>query len=115
LGRFDRIFHPAAALLVFPVLVLAAATHAPRYPRLAQRLGQLSYPLYAIHFPVIVGVNVLQYRGVLPFDGAALALLKAGLALVLAWLAWRFYETPVRAALRRALVRRDGGESAPAQ
>ena len=54
-------------------------------------LGQISYPLYLFHWPVII-----LMRDTLP--EVTLAWRLAGLAgsVLLAWLTWRFVETPLR-------------------
>lgn len=101
--RFVAIYDVAVALGIYPLLILAAAGSAPVWPRLCSVAGTLSYPLYAIHMPILLVAGGLASRLGLensaaePVAGTALFVAIAGVS----WLASTWYDVPVRAALRR--------------
>lgn len=57
------------------------------------RLGLFSYPLYLLHWPLLVFLQ-LTWHGGAP---APVLLLAALLSVLLAWATWRFLESPLRA------------------
>ena len=69
-------------------------------------LGQLSYPVYIVHYPVMymfyawVWSHGLSFADVWP----VCAVLFVGI-IVFAWLVMRFYDTPVRRALSRRFLK----------
>jgi peptidoglycan/LPS O-acetylase OafA/YrhL len=85
--------------LLFPVIVLLAlrARIPPSARRLATWLGALSYPLYAIHYPLLlIATGIIGTR-----PGAAALWAGTGLAMVLFAAAIAYlYERPARAWLR---------------
>ncbi|NML64797.1 acyltransferase [Hymenobacter sp. RP-2-7] len=94
-------YEAGCVILVFPVLVAAGAgSLAGGGPALAfcRWGGRLSYPLYLLHYPFIsifinwVNASHATLRQALPVMGALLAFF-----LLLAWVAVRFYDEPVRA------------------
>lgn len=64
-------------LLVCPLLVWVAASGKLPLPRVWLFLSAMSYPLYALHVPVLQWV---ESAGILPWWGALVALTLAGLA-----------------------------------
>jgi len=105
-GLYDAL----CVILVFPCLVwlgasqlcVGAVTH-----RVSHFLGELSYPLYAVHYPLMY----LFYAHI-GFDGNLVpiskmadvwpvALLLPLACILLAWLCWRFYDTRLRRYLAR--------------
>ena len=96
-----------AVLLLFPaVLVIAARTRPPVALALTSKIaGDLSYPLYAVHSPMLafaVGVGDLLGINGWPFRVAALLI-----ALGTAWAAMRWWDTPVRRFVSRQLRTRE--------
>ena len=89
----------ACIILVFPVIVAigAGATVSERMKRICDRAGAISYPLYITHYPFIyVYTEWIWFRKpsaetVIP---AAICLLFG--SVVLAWLALKWYDIPVR-------------------
>ncbi|MDU9032586.1 acyltransferase [Pseudomonas corrugata] len=55
-------------------------------------VGLLSYSFYLWHWPVYVYANAISIDGIQPWEAAGWIVL----ALVLAWLSWRFVELPFR-------------------
>jgi peptidoglycan/LPS O-acetylase OafA/YrhL len=89
----------AIIVLVFPFLVGSAAASEPaRMPWIAHGLpGELSYPIYAIHYPIVRVVTSMLKHSLLSAVGR-LAVAAATLAVVclLAGALWQFYDKPVR-------------------
>lgn len=75
--------------------------------------GDLSYPVYALHWPIMaLALGPLSSTGLLPNRVAAV--LATGTCAV-AWLAAFAYDAPVRARLSRwTMLRRSQVEKAPA-
>ncbi len=103
LGNLPGLFAAAVVLVGFPTLMIAAVQARAPGPRLARMFGlsgEISYPLYAIHGPLIVGLMMaskfwnwplpaLQPWGVGLVIAPALAVLALGVS--------RAYDQPVRA------------------
>ena len=105
-------------LIGSPLLVLAGSLVRPVgiTERLALLSGELSYPIYALHYPIFVWVNgtyqeLLHRRDFLP-DSALTALIVP----LACYLLLQIYDKPVRSWLERCLpVRRpQSGNAAPA-
>ena len=95
----------AVVLFILPSLVVLAisAPLGPRATRIATWLGALSYPLYAIHVPLLRACNVLIDH--LPDDWQAAGWwISLPLTLALAVAFERFYDAPIRRRLRRPAV-----------
>lgn len=92
----------AALLIVFPaVIALGAARGRAAATRTERLLGDLSYPVYILHWPLLVAAH----RFVRPHLGAEAAVAGGMVAAVaFAWAALRFYDAPVRAWLARSLL-----------
>lgn len=95
-GAYDAL----CAVAVFPLLVYIGAsgrTTDKFTTRLCKFLGDISYPLYMVHYPFIylyfawVKNENLTFRESLP---AAAALVAGSIAL--AWLCLKFYDEPIR-------------------
>jgi peptidoglycan/LPS O-acetylase OafA/YrhL len=98
------IIAPLIVYLLFPLIILGGAAREARFPRLCTFLGGISYPLYILHLPLIAAFGRLLAGLALPASTAIL--IKGAAALIVVWLAWRFYDEPVRAWLRRRFARR---------
>ena len=81
-----------ALMIGFPILVLLGAVVQVRSTVVATELGRISYPLYAIHLPVVVAFGWLS----LPFVIVGARLLD------------RYYDVPVRRWLARKTGRLKG-------
>lgn len=94
-------FPGTAALL--PVLGAVALIWAGEAPgnrvsrvlgnRLLVGIGLISYSLYLWHWPVLVGLRLLQGSPHLP---TTVALFAVALSLVIAWASWKYIEQPFR-------------------
>ncbi|MEH3105923.1 MAG: acyltransferase [Sphingomonas fennica] len=103
------VYDPVAVVLVCP-LILWLALHAAPGPRAAAVsgwAGALSYPVYALHQPLVQAGGALALR--LTPDRTGLALLAAAailLVIALSWAALLLYDAPVRAWASRRWLRR---------
>lgn len=96
----SAIYDPLVILGIYPLLILAGAAHEPRFPAVARLLGNLSYPLYILHYPVSRAMVLMfpeQRRDAELWFGVAVVALSIAVSLA----AWRYYDEPVRRALRR--------------
>jgi peptidoglycan/LPS O-acetylase OafA/YrhL len=105
----NGVFDAAMVMLAFPLILIVAA-HAPANSRLDpiwRYFGTLSYPVYVIHYPLVVVFSNLAKAHRLnsyALTGAAFATLLV--VLLAANLASRFYDIPVRRWLARDSQRR---------
>lgn len=106
----NGVYDALCAVVLFPLIVWIGAsgkTTDRMTSRICKFLGDISYPLYMVHYPFIylyyawVKNENLTFGQSLP--GAA-ALVAGSVAL--AWLCLRFYDEPVRRFLSKRLLRR---------
>lgn len=97
-------FDLAFCLVVAPLLVfLATRTEpGPQETRLYLFLGMISYPVYMIHMPMVSAVGAFLNR--IPASAAFLAAMSLFFFVALAALVDRFYDRPIRAALRHRFL-----------
>jgi peptidoglycan/LPS O-acetylase OafA/YrhL len=99
----------ALLLPLFGALILALAFASPQVEshfgnRLAHRLGEWSYALYILHFPVMLFYsNVASHRWAPQTDTAGGVVLQIALCLGAAGLGFHLVEVPARRRIRRAL------------
>jgi len=100
-GVANGLYQALCILLVFPLVVLIGAggkTTNPTSVRICKFLGELSYPLYITHFPVMY----MQMAWVGNHPGAPLwqhIMLNVGVvtfSIILAWTVYKAYDLPVR-------------------
>ena len=110
-----------AAVLVWsavavPLLVLAGASVVVpvRLKAPCAALGALSYPIYALHYPVFCWINGIMQAGLHRQDARAEAPVVILGVIAVSALALATYDTPVRRALGRLLRRGDDRKSKPA-
>lgn len=106
---WNAVYDSVATLFIFPAIVYigACGTTTDRFStNICNFLGELSYPVYIIHYPVMymfyawVWANGYTFGQVWP---VCCALFPA--IILMAWLALRFYDAPVRALLARKLLK----------
>jgi peptidoglycan/LPS O-acetylase OafA/YrhL len=103
----NGIYDAVAVIVCFPA-ILCLATLAPAaasLDRIWSALGVLSYPLYVLHFPLVVVVSNLAHQhhlhGAMLYT-AAIATFAAAVAVSLA--AYNIYDLPFRSALTKRFV-----------
>lgn len=105
-GPVSAALELALVVGLFPLLVMLGVE--AKAGRVAGELGALSFPLYAIHFPVLVALKV-GHAPQWAFAGAAVVLLGA------AWALGRWVDEPLNRWRRTARKARAGrGEAVPA-
>lgn len=96
----NGLYEAACILIAFPTVVWLGACGTLKRAAETQVctfLGNVSYPLYIIHYPIMYGYMTAVCRyGLTPATGWPYALSAAALSLVTGWLVWRFYDVPVR-------------------
>ena len=102
----NGLFESACIILVFPVLVWIAAsgkTTDAASTRICRFLGDLSFPLYLVHYPVmyIFYLWLIHTRQYTLAETWPVALCVVAISVLLAWLCLRFYDIPVRKWLTR--------------
>lgn len=106
---YNAWFDLGCTLIVFPFIVYIGAcgtTTDTLSTKLCSTLGQLSYPVYIIHYPVMylfyawVWANGYSFENVWP---VCIAIFFA--IIFMAWLAFRFYDAPLRSWLAHRLLK----------
>ncbi|MBD5182624.1 MAG: acyltransferase [Bacteroidales bacterium] len=107
----NSLYELACVILVFPVIVWLGASGTNSHPKTAGLclfLGAISFPLYAVHYPLMylfyhhVWTNGLSWAQVWPW---AVVILLASIAI--AWLALKFYDEPLRRRLTESLKKKN--------
>ncbi|MET0258165.1 MAG: acyltransferase [Methylobacterium sp.] len=106
---FDAIYDLTAVMLVFPVIIGAGAkADAGWFAPLCRVGGDLSYPLYILHYRLVSMVSyTIKAHGYGPVGQAASATLATVLIAAFAYGVFRFGDEP----LRRRLTRRHGRQA----
>jgi peptidoglycan/LPS O-acetylase OafA/YrhL len=104
----NGVFESVSIILVFPLIVYLGASgvlHTQAEAKLCKFLGDISYPLYLVHYPLVYFYVawISNHKGITPGQAwpYALALLLGSVALAYASLKW--YDEPVRKWLRTKL------------
>lgn len=96
-GPYSEVRELLAHFLLFPLAILASASYAPRFPGACRLAGNLSYPIYILHIPMLYVVEL----GVRTVAGPVSDLVLVAISLPLIYAVWRWYDEPLRAWLRR--------------
>lgn len=105
----NGIYDTLCVVVVFPLLVYLGAsekTTDQRTTRICKFLGDISYPLYMVHYPFIYWYYAWVKNNNLTFEQSfpgALALVIG--SIVLAYVCLKFYDEPVRRFLTKRLLR----------
>ena len=113
-GKAGKVYELACVVMIFPAIVHLGAGSREMSPRTGYLLGELSYGLYAIHYPIITLPPVVALTSHIWPNGSGwrhwyqipLVLLLA----LLAWLVVRWIDLPIQ----RAVARRRANPGAPA-
>ncbi|MFK4873972.1 acyltransferase family protein [Novosphingobium sp. ZW T3_23] len=109
LGAFKGAYGLVMVLIVYPLLILSSLDfrEGAASAAVARFSAFISYPIYALHYPLLFAVSKLAAR----LDVPGKVELVAGLALsvAVAWIAGRYYDEPVRRFLAKAVREKMAG------
>lgn len=95
----SMVYDPLVTIVLFPILVGLAARSRPLFPRFARMSGELSFPLYILHDPLIRWLTIgVQSLGLTVTHGTERLFFPITILLSLA--ALTFFDRPLRQALR---------------
>jgi peptidoglycan/LPS O-acetylase OafA/YrhL len=102
----NGLYEAIVIVLVFPLIVYLGASgvlEGKAATRISKFLGDLSYPIYISHYPLIYTYTgwVSRHKGISLREAAPYALLTFAGAVTIAWLCLKFYDEPVRKWLQR--------------
>jgi peptidoglycan/LPS O-acetylase OafA/YrhL len=107
--HLNGLYEAACVILLFPAIIVAGShSEAGRgMTRLCNASGRLSYPLYITHFPFLyVYSNLVLVQKASASLTLTVALTLVPFLLLVAWMAARWWDEPIRARLRGAPSRR---------
>lgn len=101
----NGIFEAACIIAVFPLVVWYAAsgkTTDEASTRICRFLGDISYPLYIVHYPIMYAFYMwlIKTRQYTLYETWPAALAAVTASIILAWLCLKLYDMPVRKWLR---------------
>lgn len=105
MGWLSGLYDVVCVIIVFPTLVWLGASQALTDGirlRCCRFLGELSYPLYAVHYPLmyLFYAHIGLKDGAVPIEQLAEvwpeALVLPFACILLAWMVWRLYDRPLR-------------------
>jgi len=105
----NGIYESVCLIVVFPLIVSIGAggkLHNARSEKICTFLGEISYPLYITHYPLIYLFTawVVNNKVPLGIKGLLMGLLVVITGLVIAYLSLRFYDKPVREWLKKKVL-----------
>lgn len=105
----NGLYESVCVILVFPLIIWLGAggkTEGANSSKLCKFLGDLSYPIYITHYPLIYIYTAWVTNENLSIrESWHMGLLTAGVAVLLAYCCMRFYDLPVRSWLQRKLFK----------
>nr|WP_184112259.1 acyltransferase [Sphingomonas abaci] len=108
----NGLYDAACVLLLFPIIVAIGAGQEPvegRSVRVAKFFGDLSFPLYITHYPLIYLYTAwVVDRKVPPHIGAPVGAMLVIVAVGIAYASLKLYDEPVRRWLAGRFLRRSG-------
>ena len=113
----NGLYEAAIVILLFPLLILAGAHSNIGTIEMAvcKFAGHISYPLYILHFPFLfIYMNFVTFRHPPPQVAYLVATAAFVIVMLFAWLALKFYDQPIRAALNAMLRKRRAAKAAVA-
>lgn len=99
-GRLGQLYEIACVFLIFPALIFWGAEAFERRPQIGALLGDLSYAVYVIHYPMVeIATHIQQKVHRFPFYGMEIAFILV--VSTTAYVLHRYYDEPVRASIAR--------------
>jgi peptidoglycan/LPS O-acetylase OafA/YrhL len=109
----NGIYESVCLIIVFPLIVSIGAggeLHNNRSEKICTFLGEISYPLYITHYPLIYLFTAWVVNNKVPLgtQGLLMGLLVVISSLIIAYLSLRFYDKPVREWLKKKVLAKKG-------
>jgi peptidoglycan/LPS O-acetylase OafA/YrhL len=98
------------ALFLYPALIIASIKVGFMNKALSWRplayLGDISYSVYMLHFPVQLAIHTVtkQFNLTVPYTSVGFLCIYAALVVLVSVLSYEFFEKPVQARLRKRLL-----------
>jgi peptidoglycan/LPS O-acetylase OafA/YrhL len=106
-------FDLIAILMIMPTIVALGVLQKNDAGRIGRFLGELSYPVYVLHYPILLIASGLQQTKLSKVNTNLTSACAVALVLALATIASRFYDEPVRRWLSQAVKKKSGSIYAP--
>lgn len=108
----NGVYESVCIIIIFPLIVYLAASgmvHNPTEHRICKFLGDISYPLYLVHYPLVYFYVawISNNKGTTIVEAWPYALLILTGSIILAYASLKWYDEPVRQWLRKKLSLRD--------
>jgi peptidoglycan/LPS O-acetylase OafA/YrhL len=106
--KWNFVTEPIIVILYLPLLVSlgAGATLRPAFAKLCKSSGELSYPLYMVHYPFIwIFFSYLEKYKPTMSKMAVIIPVSTILLVAFAWAVFKFVDEPIRAYLKRKMER----------
>ncbi len=111
-GATNKLFEAVIVFAIFP-LIVASASHcevSPSLARLCDRSGEISYPLYALHYPIVrVICFVMNRHAIPPIGQAVICVATVAVTCGISLVASRLYDRPFRRYLTRRFATGSAG------
>ncbi|MDP1025804.1 acyltransferase [Sphingomonas sp. KR1UV-12] len=105
----NGLYEVGCVVLLFPLIVAIGAGQLEaegRSVRIARVFGDLSYPLYITHYPLVYLYTAWVVDNGIPQEtGAIVGAATLAAALAIAWASLRFYDAPIRRRLAQRFLR----------
>jgi peptidoglycan/LPS O-acetylase OafA/YrhL len=101
--KWNYVTEPIIVILYLPLLVAlgAGATLRPAFNKICKFSGELSYPLYMVHYPFIwIFFSYLEKYKPTMDEKAVIILICTPLLIIFAWLVLKFVDEPIRKYLK---------------
>lgn len=105
----NGVYEAATVILIFPLIVSIGAggtLHTVRSERICKFLGDISYPLYITHYPLIYCFTAWVAKNQIKMNGQSLlvGLLLVVVSLAVAYASLKLYDEPVREWLKKKVL-----------
>ncbi|WP_316808063.1 acyltransferase [Pedobacter agri] len=105
----NGIYESVCVIIIFPLIVYLGASgmiQSQREQKICKFLGDLSYPLYLVHYPIVYFYVawISNNKGITILQASPYALLILISAIMLAHLSLKWYDEPVRKWLQKKLM-----------
>jgi peptidoglycan/LPS O-acetylase OafA/YrhL len=112
----NGLYEGLSVIVVFPLIVCiggGGAIHHPQSARICKFLGDISYPLYITHYPLVYTYTAWVANNNVPLGakGLLVGLVVVVTSIALAYASLKFYDEPVREWLKNKVLLRKRAEA----